>query len=373
MLKAVGIISEYNPFHNGHLYQLKEAKRLTGADLVVVIMSGNWVQRGEPALVDKWTRTDIAIRNGADLVIELPFQCAVQPADLFAKYAVNILGNLKCSYLSFGCENNQINFNELSHFKKIKQDIKSYLDANTPYSAAIRDYVYSKTGKRISSPNDVLGMNYAISNSALECPMKLYPVKRLGANHHDSDLNYKADISSASAIRSAILKHDNDFSKFLPNYNIHFDEIITWNAFFPYLKYMISMSSTNELSQIYQMSEGLEFKLKKEINASNSFEEFISKIKSKRYTYARLKRLCCYILLNYQNDAIFEYIRVLGFNNLGKSYLKQVKKSIDIPIISRVNKSNLNNELRYEYRAGFMTGIITNENEDLYRFPLIYK
>ncbi len=376
MLKAVGIISEYNPFHNGHLYQIRKAKEITNADLCIVVMSGNWVQRGQPSAFDKWNRAKSALENGVDLVVELPFQYSVQPASIFAKAAINILGALKCRWLSFGSENPEINFDKLSTINLDNPEyFKNYKET---YTAAIQKLIYENIGISINKPNDILSFNYAIYNKQLSNPMKLIPIKRILSNHNDSEIiNSDLNISSATSIR----KNINNFSKLsnvVPKSTLEMirtNYFVDWNIFWKYLKYKILTNSVKELRNIYQMTEGLEYRFKKYAKMSTNFDDFLIKLKTKRYTFARLRRLCVYVLINFKStdfDATNEYIRVLGFNNLGRAYLKQIKKVIDMMIISKPSKKLLEKELKFDYLSGNIYSIESEKNEDLYKVPLIF-
>ncbi|WP_220729507.1 nucleotidyltransferase [Apilactobacillus zhangqiuensis] len=373
-MKAVGIIAEYNPFHNGHKYQIEQARQATNADIVIVIMSGNWVQRGQPAIVDKWTRAQMALANGADMVIELPVQCVVQPADIFAKHAVNILASLKCEWLSFGSEHPDINFNQLANLdlKQIKID-QNYTKS---YAELIRDALIDSTGEDVSAPNDVLALNYAIANLKNSHQMKLVPIKRNGANHHDHDLNNNGTIASASSIRAAIMDESNQLSQYLPN-NTDVDVLknhVNWEDFWPLLRYKIETSSIDELNHIYQMTEGLEYRLKKYIYDARSFDEFIRLVKSKRYTYARLQRLFVYTLLNWRksDDLSQEYVRILGFNKSGRAYLNDIKKKIEIPVITKINKELSEAQLNFDVVSGRVYENINHFPQDAGKIPLIY-
>ncbi|CAI2591052.1 tRNA(Met) cytidine acetate ligase [Apilactobacillus kunkeei] len=373
-MKAVGIIAEYNPFHNGHKYQIEQARRATNADAVIVIMSGNWVQRGQPAILDKWTRAQMALENGADMVIELPVQCAVQPADIFARHAVNVLANLKCEWLSFGSEHPDINFNKLANI-----DLKEIIidqDYTKSYAELIRDALTNETGEDVSAPNDVLALNYAIANLKNNHQMKLVPIKRNGANHHDRDLNNDGSIASASSIRAAIIDNSQELVQYLPDSTDieAFKNHVDWEDFWPLLKYKIETSSIDELNHIYQMTEGLEYRLKKYIYEAHSFDEFLRLVKSKRYTYARLQRLFVYTLLNWRksDDLSQEYVRVLGFNKSGRAYLNDIKKQIEIPVITKINKELSGTELNFDVVSGRIYENINHIPQDAGKIPLIY-
>ncbi|KOY71173.1 nucleotidyltransferase [Apilactobacillus kunkeei] len=373
-MKAVGIIAEYNPFHNGHKYQIEQARRATNADAVIVIMSGNWVQRGQPAILDKWTRAQMALENGADMVIELPVQCAVQSADIFALHAVNILASLKCEWLSFGSEHPNINFNGLANIDLNETKIDQ--DYTKSYAELIRDALTNATGEDVSAPNDVLALNYAIANLKNNHQMKLVPIKRNGANHHDHDLNTDVSIASASSIRAAILDNSKELAQYLPD-NTDIEVLkkhVAWEDFWPLLKYKIETSSIDELNHIYQMTEGLEYRLKKYIYEAQSFDEFLRLVKSKRYTYARLQRLFVYTLLNWRksDDLSQEYVRVLGFNKSGRAYLNDIKKQIEMPVITKINKELSESELNFDVVSGRIYENINHIPQDAGKIPLIY-
>lgn len=378
MLKAVGIIAEYNPFHNGHLYQIREARKLTNADIVIVVMSGNWVQRGQPALIDKWQRTQMALKNGADLVLELPVQSAVQPAHIFAQHAVNILTQIGCSFLSFGSENPTLDFNLLA--SKISQNESTddtFSNHNLTYSALIQAQISAITGYCINQPNDILGLNYAMANYKNKGILELVPIHRLATKHHDTQLSTDSCFASASALRQLILQSDLvTASKYMPQYhNATFNNLVTWNHLWPLLKYKIITTSVSELATIYQMTEGLQYRLKKYIGRAQSFDEFLHLIKTKRYTYARLRRLLVYTLLNWKANnpnLQTEYLRVLGFNTIGQSYLKQVKHDLSIPIVTKISKKLANNELNLEVIAGQIYGNIYGKSQDFGKSPIIY-
>ncbi|CAI2591743.1 tRNA(Met) cytidine acetate ligase [Apilactobacillus kunkeei] len=373
-MKAVGIIAEYNPFHNGHKYQIEQAKQATNADTVIVIMSGNWVQRGQPAIIDKWTRTQMALENGADMVIELPAQCSVQPADIFAKHAVNILANLQCEWLSFGSEHPELDFNRLANIDLRRTVIDQ--DYTKSYAELIRIAISNATGEDVNAPNDVLALNYAIANLNNNHKMKLVPVKRNGANHHDLGLNDSGNIASASSIRKAIMDNSDSLDKFIPS-SSNIDALenhVSWEDFWPLLKYKIETSSIDDLNQIYQMNEGLEYRLKKYIYQSQSFDEFLRLVKSKRYTYSRIKRLFVYTLLNWRktDELNQEYVRVLGFNKSGRAYLNDIKKDVNIPIITKINKELSENELNFDVVSGRIYENINHLPQDAGKIPLIY-
>ncbi|WP_429970991.1 nucleotidyltransferase [Fructilactobacillus sp. Tb1] len=372
-LKAVGIITEYDPFHNGHLFQLQSAQAATGADVTVVVMSSNWTQRGEPAIFDKWTRSQMALENGVDLVIELPIQSAVQPASIFADQAVKLVDALKCSWLSFGSEHPEINFNEFKTLE-IKTDADEFKNYQESYPETFRKFFLDNHGVNLVSPNDTLGFWYAQAAKKLKSNLELVPIIRRESDHNDNEL--MQTISSGKSIRKAIKSGNSNFTKFMPQSSFNPDELkpMFWDDFWPYLKYEINQSSLAELHNVYQMSDGLEYLFKKSAIKAQNFAEFIELVKSKRYTYTRLQRLCVYVLFKItqaQIDTSQDNIRILGMTKKGQAYLRQVKKELELPLISKVDKSVFEKEDYLECKSGLLTGMILHKQQDLYRFPVI--
>ncbi|WP_413627230.1 nucleotidyltransferase [Fructilactobacillus vespulae] len=369
-LKSVGIIAEYDPFHHGHQFQLEAAKEKTGADVVVVVMSSNWTQRGEPAIYDKWTRTQMALNGGADLVVELPIQSAVQPASIFAEKAIELITELKCDYLSFGSEHSEIDFNQLKEIV-INSDSDLFNDYQKTFPQIFQAVLQKQLNVDVSSPNDMLGFWYAQAAQRYNPELKLFPISRIESEHNDSVLKHR--VSSGKAIRLAIKNGQSQVDDFLPS-SVDDLQPLFWDDYWPFLQYQINQSSLEELRNIYQMSAGLEHLFKKVAIKAKNFAEFIASIKSKRYTYTRIQRLCVYILFKITDQDIIDsqsMLRILGMNNQGKEYLSQLKKTCSVPIISKIDKEAFEKQLYLECKAGTLTGMILKKHEDLYRFPII--
>lgn len=348
-MSVVGIISEFNPFHSGHEFLLNQARLIAQNDPIVVIMSGNYVQRGEMTIMSKWERAKAALQSGADLVFEMPFSTAVEPADLFSLGNIEQLSKLGVTDLVFGVEDANLNFAYLGgKIAEIPQNHMDFKDYSQTYSTQYNQMVAREVGHEINQPNAILGLAYSVANYNLGSPLKLHPINRIGAGHDDL-LQRSGVVQSASAIRNLLL-HGEDTSnlkywmpkaeaavlskqKVYPN----------WNLLYPFLKYRIESSSVEDLRQIYQMSEGLEYKMKQEIHLSRDFTEFLRRIKSKRYTYSRLRRLSLYTLLNVTQDDIIasfnhESLMLLGFSKIGRNFLKDTRKNFQTEIISKVDK-----------------------------------
>lgn len=358
-MKACGLVVEYNPFHNGHAYHIEQAKKESHAEVMVAVMSGNFLQRGEPAIYNKWTRTNEALKNGIDLVIELPFAFATQSADYFARGSIALLQALQVDSLCFGTDSKETV--DYVQFARFHQENKALIEArfqqlknngmNYPQQmTAVYRELCEGSFFDFSSPNHILGMAYAKENQTYKTPMKLLPIKRQLADFHEATLNSSSRIASASAIRNELFKNSNhaQLKKVVPAQtflDICFEPKNSWNAYFSLLKYKLITSSHEELATIYQMTEGIEYRLKDKIKASSDFESFVNSVKSKRFTHTRIQRLCTYILGNVTQaeiNAVWAqpFIRILGFNQTGRSFLKERKNNTPYPFITNIAKAN---------------------------------
>ncbi|WP_343031858.1 nucleotidyltransferase [Secundilactobacillus folii] len=372
------MVAEYNPFHNGHIYQLQQAQARSDAELTIAVMSGNWVQRGEPSLLDKWQRTRLALSAGIDLVVELPFQFAVQPAHLFARGAVQLLAQLGCTELAFGAEHPGLDFDRLvanqpthaaEHFKQFDET----------YPTLFNDYLQAQTGIDLRSSNDILGFSYVAANRELKRPMTILPIQRRGNAHRSTDFDVDDTIVSGAAIRQAVQAGDSQLIKRIvpPITATALQEYqhINWENYWPFLRYQVLTQSISQLQHIYQMSEGIEYRLKQAALTSKSFKDFIRAAKTKRYTYARLQRLCVYILLQVSNVELptrLRYGRVLGFNSEGQQLLNVLKKRVALPLISRVTDDWVSGPYRLDYQAGVLRQMLSGVDQDRLRHPVIF-
>lgn len=353
-MKIVGIVAEYNPFHKGHEYQLKMAKELSGCDCVAAVMSGNFVQRGEPAIIDKYKRAEAAIYGGADLIIELPIPYCCQNAEVFARAAITELKKLNITHLSFGCENSDLKLlKEIAllqvYDKSCGNFIKEEIKKGISYPAALSNALNkispdSDFSNIIKAPNNVLAIEYIKSSIILDCSWSFVPVKRIGKNHNDENISGHFD--SASAIRKGILTDFKSFNsgsltnKSMDMINRFYDEYHSFNclnSFLYYIYYQILSIGTDGLNNIYDISEGLNNKIYSNIFRFNNIDEYIMSLKSKRYTYSRIRRILLNILLGINNENIRKYmltnkiysdnnyIKVLAFNDKGRQILRKAK------------------------------------------------
>lgn len=350
-MEAVGVIVEYNPFHLGHKYHLGEARRKSGAQVVVAVMSGNWVQRGEPALLDKWQRAKTALENGCDLVVELPLHYALQSADYFAKGGVKLLNALKVSTIAFGTDV-ETTFNYQEFGKKmvayegdIQHQLAQLKHSGLSYPKQMH-LVYEKLNLQghfdETTPNHLLALSYAKEVARQNPNITLLPIKRLGQGYKEK--GQTESFASASFIREQALA--GDFSaledkiplgtlKSLKN-----SPLVTWEDFFPYLFYQLVSSSKKDLQSYYQMTEGLEYRLQAETTVK-TFAELLENLKTKRYSKGRLQRLLSCVFLKATEKEMLDppdFLRILGFTEIGQAYLSQIKKEVPLPLVSQQQK-----------------------------------
>jgi predicted nucleotidyltransferase len=375
IMKVLGIVAEYNPFHNGHKYHIEQSKAITGCDAVVCIMSGNFIQRGEPAIINKFARSEIALRNGADLVIELPTPFAMSSAEFFGFGSVKILDSLGIvDCICFGSENGDIgSLKEISDIlssepQEYKVELKKQLSLGLSFPVcrqnAIQNYFEAHSRRDnaelsslLETSNNILGIEYLKSITRLNSTIKPYTVKRIANQYNTSDLT--GSISSATAIRNSI--NNSDLKDFLPSdtvqalppdsgliINKEFNEgrgPISINLFESILLAALRKASLESLREIPGISEGLEYRIKKTSGISGSFEELLSNICTKRYTQTRIQRiLLSYLTGTTKNDMdLFmqyggpQYARVLAFNNTGRELLSKMKKNASLPIITKTS------------------------------------
>lgn len=372
---VLGIIAEYNPFHNGHLYHLLKSKEKANADCTVAIIGGNFTQRGESSLIDKWTKAEMAIANGVDLVIELPTLYSISSAENFADGAIKILNSLKIvDTLSFGAETEDLNklniianilYNEPKEFKLILEEkLSKGISFPRAREEALIQYLNDSSYSTIlSSPNNILGIEYLKALKKHKSKIQPISIKRKDAGH--LTLDYNGEVTSATAIRNLIKNNDTKRAKkFLTpaSYTILMDEIKNGHfvqdisLFENIIIYNLRNMTLTEISNLPDVSEGLENLIKKAANSCNTIDEFINIVSSKRYTETRIRRILLYSLLKITkkdmnlSKKITPYVRVLGFNEKGKKLVSQISKANPkVSIITSVKKfidSNPNKNLQ---------------------------
>lgn len=329
-----GAVCEFNPFHSGHKYFLNEIKK-SGADGVVCVMSGNFVQRGETAVCDKYLRAEAAVRNGADLVLELPVPYAVGTAETFARGSVGILDSLGCvDTLFFGAESSlddiMYTLNECET-KACQDRIRSLLDSGLSYPNAVAMAVGNDI---LNGANNVLAIEYIRQLKKLKSEIKPVRIERIGA-YHDEE-NERDGFLSASAVRER-LRRGGDCRKYLPG-NVESGEIADPNKLEIAVLSKLRTMSEEQLAQIADVNEGLEFRIKSAVQTATSVAELTEKIKTRRYTNAKIRRilLCAYLGVTKEMQAVApSFVRVLATNEKGLEIIKAIKSSSDIDIICR--------------------------------------
>ncbi|EMA6341285.1 nucleotidyltransferase [Bacillus cytotoxicus] len=361
-MKASGIIVEYNPFHNGHVYHVQQTKKLTQCDVTIAVMSGSFLQRGEPALVSKWHRTKMALAGGIDLVVELPYAFATQKAETFANGGISILNALGVSDICFGSEDGHVqNFYNTLSLQQKKQNtfhqlVQQYISEGNSYAKATSEaFSHILSGHNtidMSQPNNILGLHYIQAILSQKSMIRAHTIKRFAAHYHDESFTDK-HIASATSIRKQLFIEDCSFTSidpFVPNctsslleeYYHVYHVLHNWETYFPLFKYKLLTMSAKELQHIYEMEEGLEHRILAKIQHATSFLTFMEAIKTKRYTWTRLQRVCTHILTNTTKEEIESaaienhapYIRLLGMSQKGQSYLSKNKKQISLPLLT---------------------------------------
>ena len=336
MIHATGIIAEYNPFHNGHLYQLREAQRLTEQPIVVV-MSASFMQRGEPACLSKWLRARLAVENGAALVLELPTAFSLRSAQFFASGGVQLLAATgSVTTLSCGVESPELNFEALANIimhPAAQSQIKQHLSEGQSYAVACN----SVLGNSFDKPNDILALEYA--KALTKTSIKPLFIKRMHSGYNDREIG--GTMSSATAIRQALYKQLEGWQQAVPPSVAQaieanhpgYDANLLWQL----LRYRLRLLSADAIAEACQCSEGLENLLKQAAQAS-TFAEALQLCTSKRYSTSRIRRLLMQLLLDVPRwrweDNAPAYLRVLAFNDTGRQLLKQMKSTASLPIIT---------------------------------------
>lgn len=339
-MKVCGIICEYNPFHNGHLYHIQEARKLTNCDCLVVVLSGNYVQRGDYSILNKWEKSELALQFGCDLVIELPYFYAVQSAKYFAKYAMELLLLAKVDCIVFGSESNN-----LSYLKSLAElEVTNWKPFIQEGLSNVKSYEYT-FGKLYA--NDILGINY-IRYCGHITP---YCIQR--SNHyHDETLS---SIASATAIRKA-LKENKDISFAIP-----YNRTLSYRSIeeeYPILRNKLLTLPKQQLNSIFLMDEGIESLMIAAAKQCDNFNEFLNFCSCKRYTYSKITRTLVHLLLHTTKHEIntlpkVNYLRILGFNEIGKKHLKTLD-TIVATNISQIPQPFRDLELKasYQYYKG---------------------
>lgn len=367
-LSVLGLIAEYNPFHNGHLYHFNTSMDITQAEYSVCVMSGDFIQRGEPAIADKWARVRMALDAGIDLCIELPVVYCCSSAELFAYGAVSILNSLNAvDYICFGSESGKLDIIDIcgdilsNEPQEFKEYLRQYLSEGKSFASSraksLVRYMKNHTAYDIDdeslenlllSPNNILGIEYVKWLKRLDSKIKPVTIKRMHSGYNDQSL--KTPMPSASGIRKHIKDYGSSgLEQFMPEYCIKImdDEFkcgrgpVFMDSFTQAILCILRSYSADRLSDIFDVNEGLEYRIKK-ASRGGSIDNIVSNIKTRRYTETRINRILIHSLLGMRKDDIMQfkfpcgpqYIRVLGFSEKGKKILSNIKKCCALPIIT---------------------------------------
>ena len=367
MNKIIGIVAEYNPFHNGHLYQIKKIREKYKDATIVVVSSSSFTQRGEISLLNKFDKTKVALNNGIDLVIELPYVYSTQSSDIFASAAIKILNYLKINTLCFGTERDNIDDIKICAQTQLNNPeydilVKKYLNDGFNYPTALNKALKSLVDIEITEPNELLALSYIKEIISNKLNIDIFNIKRTNDYH---DIESYESIVSASNIRNKLINNI-DIKDKVPSdvydilKNIKFN-----NKYFEFLKYKIN--SESDLEKYLDVDEGLSTRIRNAINESNNLEELIQNIKTKRYTYNKISRMLNHILCSFTKDERddvknIEYIRILGFNDTGQRHLNNIKNDLPINILNKYDTSY--RALEIEKRVSLIYSMIINDIMD---------
>ncbi|RED65959.1 nucleotidyltransferase [Cohnella lupini] len=374
-MSTVGVIVEYNPLHNGHLYHLQQSKKITGADAVVAVMSGHFLQRGEPALADKWARAEMALRAGCDLVLELPVAYSSQPAQWFAYGSVAVLEATGIvDSVCFGSESGDVESlrtmaallaEEPADFvSTLSARLKEGLPYPSAFTAAAKTYLQSKgmndLAFSLTEPNHTLGLHYLIAMRKINSKMVPFSIRREKSEYGQSDIT-DIRIASATALRKLLLGQSGSLDQleaYVPatTLDILKREIqagrapIHWEHYRSQLFHELYRQNESQLSEYAEVTEGLEHRIKSLLPRlpEHSIAALLQALKTKRYTHTKLQRMLLRILLGHRKESVgptklaagIDYIRVLGFNERGQRLLHDMRAKAKVPIVASAAKES---------------------------------
>lgn len=352
-MQVIGIIAEYNPFHNGHKYHIDQIKKKYPHSIIVLALNGYFSERGEVSFLTKEDKVSLSLDYGVDIVVELPALFGTQAADIFAEASIKLLNNFKVDKVIFGSESNDVSILEQiartqlydpEFDDRVKENLRNGVNYPTALAKALNiDFEFN--------PNDLLGISYIKSSLKNNFDIEFETIKRTNS-FHDEDLD--EDLVSASNIRNRILNKEN-IDRYIPYKKEDYIVDINAKKLFDLLCYEIL--TNDHLENILTVDEGIENKLKKEVLKAFNREDLIYLIKSKRYTYNKISRMLVHILLNVEKKSYtLDYAKVLGFTQNGQKYLSSIRDELILPINPDINS----NQFKYEIKASFIYDLITN-------------
>lgn len=337
-MKVLGLIVEYNPLHNGHVHHIEASKKIVNPDVTIAIMSGHFTQRGEPACTTKRNRTQQALKRGIDLIVELPYAYANQSADLFATGAISILKHLGGTHLVFGSESGDISqlitLAETMDQSDVKEAVKKELAKGVSLPKA-----FSAVNPSLTGANNTLGIQYIRAINQQEANISPLTIKREKSGYNDQ-VATDDHIASATAIRK-LMAQEMNYGNYVPEViDDPWQKAQNWHSHYQFLRQKLLTTSPRDLAKIHDMVEGIEHRLIEKAISSSNFESFREAVATKRYTNTRIQRICANVLTGLKKEEIVAwnlqdgapYVRILGFNHVGRSFLKQIKKSVPVPV-----------------------------------------
>ncbi len=341
-MNVIGVIAEFNPFHLGHKYLIDKIKEMYPEAIVIGVISSCFMQRGEISIMNKINKTEVALRMGFDLLVELPFVYATQAADIFAKGAISILNMLGVDTLVFGMESDDTsNIEKIVDIQLNNQEyndrVNEYMRLGYNYPTSLNMALKVIGNVEVKTPNDLLALSYIKEIKKRKLAIEVVGIKRTN-NYHGKVIDN--NIVNASLIRKMIIKGE-DVSKYIGYDDSKLYRNINGDLLFKLLKYQIIMNR-DRLNEYMTVDEGIENRIIKVIDRASNWEELVELVKSKRYTYNRINRMFIHILCGFlkrdMEGIVIDYIRLLGFSKRGQEYLRMIKKDVRVPIISSYKK-----------------------------------
>ena len=361
-MQVIGIVTEYNPFHNGHLYQIKKIKEMYPDSVIIVAMSGNYTMRGEISVLDKWNKTNIAINNGIDIVLEIPFIYSNQSSDIFSYAALKMLNEFKIEKLVFGSETNNIDLLSLASSvqidnKKFDSLVKDYMRKGYNYPSSIGKSIYELTGIKIKESNDILGVSYI--KEILKNKYNIKPISIKRTNNFKTNTK-KSNIISAYEIREFLNKNES-IKEYVPNNVTPYIKKVDYEKLFNLIKYKV-ISEKNSLNKYHLIDEGIENRIYEGVIKYDNYDDLVKYISNKRVTINKVNRILINIFVGLTKEEAsnkeLSYIKILGLSKNGKKYYSKIKKDINVKVCNKFEKDIMNTELK----ASYLYSIITNDN-----------
>ncbi len=362
-MNVIGIVAEYNPFHNGHVYQINKVKEMYPLSVIVVALSSHYTERGDISVLSKWDKTRIALEMGADIVLEIPFVFSNQSADIFSYAAIKMLSEFNIDTLVFGSEcNDKEKLIKIASAQidnpKFDELVKLYISEGYNYPTSLSKAIYDLTHEHVQESNDLLAVSYIKEIIRNKLDIKIVPIKRTNSF---LDIESDEEIISAGNIRNR-LKDGQDISKYVPSMVCDYVRKVDYEELFNLIRYKI-ISEKDNLGKYHLIDEGLENRIYESAIKSKSMNELLENIKTKRYTYNKINRTLINIFVGFTKAEAskfkrLEYIRILGFTDKGREYFKSIKDKIKVPVINKFEKYDM---LELELKVTALYALIVHD------------